>query len=174
VAFVFAGCAEEKDGSEIFLDSDLLRKSINYRLMSKGLVYPTYYNGLFSELREEFTRAMKKAKYDGLGIWQHDKTTTGFSADLDTLTTDSVIMPKLFRRIVEHASAGEDAGGFRDFLAANCEPLVKIPQVHFTRLETVVEIEDGRIRLTQAPEDLIFLDKVMCKKRYQQLLHEDG
>lgn len=166
VAFVFAGCAKEKDGSEVFLDTDLLKKSLNYRLMAKGLVYPTYYNGLFSELRAEFTKAMTEAKSKRMGIWQHDKTTSGFSADLENLTEHSVVLPKIFRRIVEHASAGEDAGEFKDFLAANCEPLVKIPQVHFTRLETVVETDGDLVRLTEAPEDLIFLDKVLCKKGY--------
>ena len=175
VAFVFAGPAKEKDGTEVFLDIDLIKKSLNYRLMTKGLVYPTYYNGLFSELRMEFTEAMKRAKSRGLGIWRHDKTTSGFFADLEELTMQSVILPKLFRRIVEHASIGEDAGEFKEFLAANCEPVVRIPQVHFTRLETVVEIDEDNdlIRLTEAPEDLIFLDKVLCKKSYQ-LTPEDG
>jgi hypothetical protein len=169
VAFVFAGPAREKDGTDIFLNGDLLKKSLNYRLMAKGLVYPTYYNGLFSELRTELTKSMKEAKSEGLGIWRYDTTTSGFFADLERLTTHSVILPKLFRRIVEHASAGTDAGGFKEFLAVNCEPVVKIPQVHFTRLETVVEMDEDNdcLRLTEAPEDLIFLDKVLCKKSYQ-------
>lgn len=166
VSFVFAGRADWKDGNEVFLDSDLLRKSLNYRLMAKGLVYPTYYNGLFCELRAEFTKAMAEAKSDGKGLWQHDKTNVGFSADLDSLTEQSVILPKLFRRVVEHTSSGEDAGGFKKFLASSCEPLVKTPQVHFTRLDAVVETDGDLVRLTEAPEDLIFLDKVLCKERY--------
>jgi len=166
VAFVFTGGIDEKDGSEVFLDSDLLKKSLNYRLMVKGLVYPTYYNGLFCELRALFTKAVAEAKSEGKGLWPQDKTNAGFSADLENLTEQSIILPKLFRRIVEHTSAGEDAGGFKEFLASSCEPLVKTPQVHFTRLDAVVEANGDRVRLTEAPEDLIFLDKVLCKERY--------
>jgi endonuclease YncB( thermonuclease family) len=166
VAFVFADGADGKDGSEIFLDQSLLRKSLNYRLMAKGLVYPTYYNGLFCELREEFTNAAAVAKSKGKGLWPQDKTNTGFSVDLDGLTERSVILPKLFRRAVGHISAGGVASGFRDFLANSCEPLVKAPEVNFSRLDAVVAADGDIARLTQAPESLIFLDKVLCKERY--------
>lgn len=166
VAFAFAGGIDEKDGSEVLLDSDLLKKSLNYKLMAKGLVYPTYYNGLFCDLRAEFTKAAAEAKSEGKGLWPQDKTNAGFSADLENLTERSIILPKLFRRIVEHTSAGKDAGGFKEFLASSCEPLVKTPEVHFTRLDAVVEEDGDLVRLTEAPENLIFLDKVLCKERY--------
>ncbi len=166
VAFVFTGRADWKDGSEVFLDNDLLRKSLNYKLMAKGLVYPTYYNGLFCELRADFTKAMAEAKSEGKGLWPYDKTNIGFLMNLDDLTENTVILPKLFRRVVEHTSSGRDAGGFKDFLASSCEPLVKTPQVHFTRLDAVVETNGDLVRLTEGPEDLIFLDKVLCKERY--------
>lgn len=170
VAFVFAGSARARNGSEVFLDGELIKKSLNYRLITKGLVYPTYYNGLFGELRLEFTESMQKAKSDGLGIWQHDKTVSGFSPDLDNLTEHTVIMPKLFRRIVEYtssaSSAVKNAGGLKEFLAARCEPLAKIPQVDFTRFDSVVETKGDLVRLNESPENLIFLDKVLCKKSY--------
>lgn len=166
VAFAFPGGTDWKDGSEVFLDADLLRKSLNCRLMSKGLVYPTYYNGLFSELRAEFTNAAAEAKSEGKGLWPQDRTNTGFSADLDDLTERSVILPKLFRRAVQHLSAGGDADRFKEFLASSCEPLVKAPEIHFSRLDAVVDTKDGIVKLTDAPENLIFLDKVLCKERY--------
>lgn len=169
VAFVFSGRTDLKDGSDVFLDKELLRKSLNYRLMAKGLVYPTYYNGLFCDLREEFTKAMAGAKSEDKGLWPQDKTNTGFSVDLDDLTERSVILPKLFRRIVEHISASGDARGFKDFLASSCEPLVKAPQIHFSRLDAVVETEGDTARLKDAPESLIFLDKVLCKERYSPI-----
>jgi len=166
VAFVFSGRADWKDGSEVFLDSDLLRKSLNYRLMAKGLVYPTYYNGLFCELRTESTKAMAEAKSEGKGLWPQDKTNIGFTVNLNDLTERTVILPKLFRRVVEHTTSCKDSCGFKELLAGSCEPLVKTPQVHFTRLDAVVEADGDLVRLTEGPEDLIFLDKVLCKERY--------
>ncbi len=166
VAFVFAGNTKEKDGSEVALDGDLLKKSLNYRLMANGLVYPTYYNSLFYDLRSEFTKAVAEAKSEGKGIWPHDKT-TGFSAsNLKDLTCRTVIFPKLFRRIVEHTAAGGNIEGFRKFLTGSCEPLVKIPEANFTRFDAIVEVNGDNVRLTNAPEDMIFLDKVLCKGRY--------
>jgi hypothetical protein len=176
VAFVFGGGIDETNGSEVSLNSDLLKKSLNYRLMAKGLVYPMYYNGLFCELRAEFTRAVSEAKSEGKGLWPQDKTNAGFSANLENLTEQSIILPKLFRRIVEHASASEDAGDFKKFLASSCEPLVKTPQVHFTRLDAVVETDGDLVRLTEAPEDLIFLDKWILQVRWgggQQVVDVD-
>ena len=79
VAFVFAGGIEERDGSLINLDESILKKSLNYGLIARGLAYPTYYNGLFSDLRLPLTRAMAHARAEGKGIWPYDVTTKGFS-----------------------------------------------------------------------------------------------
>jgi hypothetical protein len=74
------------------------------------------------------------------------------------------MMPKLFRRIVEYMGNGGKIDDFKSHLLNGCEPLVKIPEVNFTRLDTIVEVNDNRLRLTAAPESLIFLDRVLCKK----------
>ena len=43
-----------------------------------------------------------------------------------------------------------------------CEPLVKVAQVHFTRFDSIVEVKGDRVKLTESPENLIFLDKALC------------
>ena len=40
VSFVFAGEAGEKDGSDIVLDVPLLKESLNFRLLARGLALP--------------------------------------------------------------------------------------------------------------------------------------
>jgi len=165
VAFVFSGDLAEKDGSQLILDESMLKKSLNYGLISRGLAYPTYYNGLFSDLRLPLTRAMAHARSEGKGIWPYDRTTKGFSVScLEPLTEDVVILPKLFRRLVDYLGEGGEMNGFRDYLFARCEPLVRVQQVHSTRLDAVVDVKGDRVRLTESPENLIFLDKVLCKK----------
>lgn len=165
VAFVFAGDIEYDDGADVVLSKNMLRESLNYKIIAKGLAYPTYYNGLFSDLRSELTSAMNGAKADGKGFWPYDQSNAGFSVtDLKTLTDQYVIFPKLFRRIVEYMGNGGQIDGFKDYLAKGCEPLIKISQVHFTRLDAVVEVEENFVRLAEAPENLVFLDKVLCKK----------
>ncbi|RQW80228.1 MAG: hypothetical protein EHM14_05630 [Methanothrix sp.] len=165
VAFVFAGETEEKDGKEVLLDVKMLKESLNYKLLEKGLAYPTYYNGLFSDLRMAFTNAMSQVKAEGKGIWSSDMTTKGFSvSNLIALTEDVVILPKLFRRIMDYMGAGGKIDGFKDHLLNNCDPLVRISEAHFTRLDAIVDVKGNTVRLTEPPENLIFVDKVMCKK----------
>ncbi len=127
VAFVFAGGIEERDGSLINLDESILKKSLNCGLIARGLAYPTYYNGLFSDLRIPMTKAMAHARAEGKGIWPYDVTTKGFSVpDLKPITEETVILPKLFRRLVDYMGDGGMMNGFRDHLLARCEPLVRV------------------------------------------------
>jgi hypothetical protein len=89
----------------------------------------------------------------------------GFSvADIKLLTEQIVVMPKLFRRIVEYMGNGGNIDEFKDHLLKGFEPLVQIPEVNFTRHDSIVEIKEDRLRLTVAPERLIFLDKVLCQQ----------
>jgi hypothetical protein len=165
VAFVFSGETEENDGAEIVLDEDMLKESINYNLLARGLAYPTYYNGLFSDLRIVLTEAMVRARAEGKGLWPSDRTAKGFSvSDLTTLTEDVAILPKLFRRVMDYMGNGGKIDGFKDHLLTGCEPVVRIEQVHFTRFDAIVQVKGDKVRLTESPENLIFLDKVMCKK----------
>jgi hypothetical protein len=165
VSFVFAGETEEKDGAEITLNESILKESYNYRLLAQGLAYPMYYNGLFSDLRLPLTEAVTSARADGKGLWPIDKTTRGFSVSgLTAITREEAILPKLFRRIVDYMGAGGRIDGFKEHLQKGCEPLVRISQVHFTRLDAIVDVRGDKVRLAEAPENLIFMDKVLCKK----------
>lgn len=164
VAFVFAGGSEEKDGREISLNESMLSKSLNYGLIVRGLAYPMFYNGLFSDIRHPLTYASIRAREEGRGIWPYDLTTKGFSmTTLGTITNEVAILPKLFRRIVDYMGEGGNIDGFIDHLRNGCEPLVKVAQVQFTRFDSIVEMKGDRVMLTESPENLIFLDKVLCK-----------
>jgi endonuclease YncB( thermonuclease family) len=165
VAFVFAGKSDEKDGAEINLDRSILKGSLNYRLLARGLAYPMYYNGLFSDLRSPLSRAVANARSGGLGLWPLDKTNKGFSvSSLKAITEEVAVLPKLFRRIISYMGEGGKIDGFKEQLQKGCEPLVRISEVHFTRLDAIVEMKGEKVRLSEPPENLIFMDKVLCKK----------
>jgi hypothetical protein len=167
VAFVFAGGTEDRDGAEVTLDEAILKDSLNYQLLSRGLVYPMYYNGLFSDLRSPLTRAVASARPDEKGLWPSDKTNRGFSvSDLLAITEDVAVLPKLFRRIIDYMGEGGKIDGFKEHLQRDCEPLVRISEVHFTRLDALVEMKSEKVRLSEPPENLIFMDRVLCKKSW--------
>jgi hypothetical protein len=143
----------------------MLSKSLNYGLIVRGLAYPIYYSGLFPDLRRPLTYASIRAGEEGRGIWPYDLTTKGFSVtNLGTITNEVAILPKLFRRIVDYMGEGGNIYGFIDHLRNRCEPLVKVAQVHFTRFDSIVEVKGDRVKLTESPENLIFLDKVLFEK----------
>ena len=161
VSFVFACDAEEDDGAQIFLRPDRLEESVNYKSALAGLAYPTYYSGLFSDLRKKITSAVNKAqKGHGKGIWSQDKTTKGFTvSSLASVTDDEVILPKLFRSIISFMGDGGSIDGFKDYLAANPDPVMELKTGHFTHLDTFVEVTGNEVKLTVEPENLIFIEK---------------
>jgi endonuclease YncB( thermonuclease family) len=157
VAFVYSGASSEEDGSEIFLDVDRLRQSLNYRLLEEGLAYPTYYTGLFPDLRDASTEAVSRAREAKLGVWAEDRTNEGFVVEgPESISEEHVILPKLFRRLAEYLEAGGSVAGFEEFLEARDEGIVIISTAHFTHLDTVVDVDGDTVRMTEPPENLIF------------------
>jgi len=158
VAFVYAGDSSAPDGSEVFLDTTDLKGSINHKMLQQGMAYPTYYQGLFFKLREELTRAAKKARQDGLGLWPSDQTNTGFPVlGMDQMQDEVVVLPKLFRRIMTYIEGGGPVSGFKQFLELDPDPVLFLDNAQFTHLDTFVEVTGSQVRLTVPPEKLVFI-----------------
>jgi endonuclease YncB( thermonuclease family) len=157
VAFVYTGTSPEEDGSEIFLDADRLRQSLNHRALEDGVAYPTYYKGLFPDLREALSEAVNHAREAKREVWPEDRTNAGFEVeDLGSITDEHVVLPKLFRRLAEYLEVGGSVAGFEEFLEARDEEVIVISTVHSTHLDTVVEVEGNTVRMTEPPENLLF------------------
>jgi hypothetical protein len=157
IAFAFAGDPPEADGATIYLTPDRLRASLNFKSVAEGLAYPTYYRGLFPDLRAELTAAAEGARVARRELWADDVTTTGFVVnDLTDITERHVIMPKLFRRLTDFLRGGGAVEGFRDFLEALDEDIVIIATGHFTHFDTVVDVQDRVVRMTVKAEEIVF------------------
>ena len=157
VSFVYTGTPPEDDGSQIFLDADRVRQSLNYRALEEGMAYPTYYKGLFPDLRDALTEAVSRAREEPRGVWAEDYTTEGFEVEtLESITEEYVILPKLFRRLAEYLEGGGSVAGFKEFLDAKDEEIIVISTVHPTHFDTVVEVDGNTVRMTEPPENLIF------------------
>lgn len=157
IAFVFPGEADDEDGAEIFLDADRLSESANFRLAGSGMAYPTYYWGLFADLRDAVTVAANAARGAGRGIYAVDKTNEGFDvSSLSTVTDDIVMMPKLFRRLATYIEETGGVDGFKDALEASAEPVLDLRDNNFTHFDTFVEQDGSALRLTRRAEELVF------------------
>jgi len=159
VSFVFAGSTNKADGAPVHLTPALLRNSVNYKLVAAGHAYPTYYQTLFSDLRDELTKAVKSARgaHPKLGLWSADKT-GGFNFTGEAVITDKYpILPKLFRRLLEHLQSGGKVSNFKAFLKKKKDGVLILPQAHHTdALDYVVDVKGKRVGLNVLPENLVF------------------
>lgn len=160
VCFVFAGNAPEKDGSDIFLDGKRLKQSLNHQTLAAGNAYPTFYQGLFSELRKVLTETATKARAKNVGVYKLDKTNSGVVLDrLAVIIDEQPILPKLFRRLTEFVAGEEPPNleGFLDWLAnRDTKPVLVISTQHFTHFDNLIEVKGQQVRLLELPENLIF------------------
>jgi endonuclease YncB( thermonuclease family) len=162
VSFAYAGPSDHEDLSSIFVDTEQLERSANYQLVASGLVYPTYYSKLFPDLRNALTAAVNKARSDRAGVWEGDATTSGATINtLEELDNELVILPKLFRRLVDYLALGAgdiSLNGFLAFLASRDDRLFVISQAHATGLDNICQVDNQTVRLTHPPDDLIFIE----------------
>lgn len=163
IAFAFKGNSDQEDGSSIYLDKSLLKKSANYHLLAKGFAYPTFYSKLYPDIRQELASATAKVRKENKGLWAEDKTKNGFVLEeLETITESVVILPKLFRRLLGYLAINDGSvalDGFSNYLESLNDRLVILPEGHITGFDFVVKVEGQNIKLTTQPEDLIFLEK---------------
>ncbi|GAA4617368.1 nuclease [Actinoallomurus liliacearum] len=162
VCFLYAGNSDQADLSPVYVTTEILQGSVNHQLLAEGLVYPTFYSQLYPDLRTELTSAAQNARTAGTGIWQKDATTSGATiSSLTDLDDQIVIVPKLFRRLVDYIALGAGStalDGFTNFLASRGDRLIVIPDTHVTGFDTVVEVTGQTVRLTHPPEELVFIE----------------
>lgn len=159
ISFVYAGALPEPDGSEVRLDAQRLEGSFNLAALREGLAYPTYYKGLFSDLRAALTAAVADAVAARRGLWGDDGTTAGFDADdFASITIETPILPKLFRRLIQHMVSYGSAVGFKEKMTQSREPVLDLRDNNFTHFDTFIEQEpqSTRIRLSRRPDELVF------------------
>ncbi|MTD59105.1 nuclease [Amycolatopsis pithecellobii] len=165
VAFAFPGqrSGRSADGGQVHLDVRGLRSSANYTLLEAGLVYPTFYSLLYVDLRAAMAEAAVAARDAGKGVWADDVTVAGFRLSTrKQLRDDLVILPKLFRRLVDYLGLDETGGvslaRFAAYLDGRDDRLVVVSSGQTTELATLVNVRRQTIRLTVAPEDIVFAE----------------
>jgi hypothetical protein len=162
VSFAYAGPSQHDDLSSVFVEEPLLQQSANFRLVADGLAYPTYYSKLFPNLRNVLTAAANQARTDKSGVWQDDATTSGATiTSLQALNDQLVILPKLFRRLVDFLALGAgdiSLAGFVAFLASRDDRLFVISQAQFTGLDNITQVDGQTVGLAHPPDDLIFIE----------------
>jgi hypothetical protein len=146
IAFIGRGEPPAVSGSQVFVDAELVRQTLNHHQLASGLAYPTHYRNLFPDLRDAFTTAVSTATAAELGAWAEDVTTTGAAIRTATSLTDEVvILPKLFRRLADYLQLGArdlSLAGFPQFLAQAIDKFFILSTGHSTTgLDAVVDVD---------------------------------
>lgn len=166
IAFAFAGGTNTTDGANVFLDTTLLRKSVNYRQMLDGFAYPLYYNTLFASLRNEFTGAFELAREAKRGYWPKDKTLSGVTVTGEaSLETIPPIWPKLWRRLETHLRDNASLVGFIDFLEEKNERIDILPLMEERGLQDIVKVNGNKVRLTVPPKNIRVVGEAGQRRR---------
>ncbi|MEW6418644.1 MAG: hypothetical protein AB1480_11050 [Nitrospirota bacterium] len=102
VSFVFVGTISSPDGKWIYIDSDMLKQSLNYKLLQNGLVYPLFYDTLYHDLRETMRDAAKRAFNNNKGLWPYDWSNEWIDVtEQSGVEQEYTIFTKIFRRLTD-------------------------------------------------------------------------
>jgi endonuclease YncB( thermonuclease family) len=161
IAFAGRGAPPAASGTSVFMDTAMLENTVNHHLLAEGLAYPLYYQTLFLDLRNALTATAQKARTatPPKGLWAEDATLKGATVTgMSSLTQDAVIFPKLFRRLVDYLNLGDtDLAGFPAFLDQQADRFLVLSTGQFTTgLDAVVQVSGTTVKMTHAPEDLVF------------------
>jgi endonuclease YncB( thermonuclease family) len=160
VAIAFSGKTKFKNGQEIFLDSELLKQSVNYKLVASGYAYVMFYKTLFAELRSVLSEAFKEARKSKLVLHKDDATLSGVVVNSkDDLALINPIFPKLWRRLEEYSRNNVGLDNFPSFLQRQKESLFTISDGRFLSFDNLVEVKGNQVKLLYSPEDMLFEPK---------------
>ena len=83
--------------------TDLLKKTINYRLLDEGIAYYTVYTSTPFNHRKLLRDVASQARNANRGVWELDMTTEFALENQDSIGPDGqLILPKLFRRCTDY------------------------------------------------------------------------
>lgn len=177
VAFVFAGEAAEADGAQLCLRPERARQSVNAQLIDAGLVYPSFYDTLPTDLREALAAVAVAARAAGRGLWPDAEATPARPARIASAAAvrEGVIFPKLFRRLTDYFATGATRlAGFDAWLRAvpgERDDQIVFPPLQFGHLHDLVRIEGDSLRLTRQPEEFVIIDS---PETWRSALEEPG
>ncbi len=109
-----------QDGDWTKVDTTLLKKTLNFKLLTQGLVYYTVYTSMHSSHRKLLRETALAARKANRGVWKVDETNEFVLIDKNSIIAPDgqVILPKLFRRCIDYLKSvdGGFSGNLQDWL----------------------------------------------------------
>ena len=161
LGLVYAGAADQPDGSAVFVDNAMLDKSVNAKLVEAGLAFVEPYDtmpmSLVRHLRAKITAARTAKK----GLWPSESPSAESAATIADLNAAEglVMWPKLFRRLSDYyregnAGLGQFDSWIRDDLVRRDDAL-RLPDGEAANMHDTYSIEGNKLKLKFRPEELL-------------------
>lgn len=170
ITFVVPGFIGLEAGASLAVGSgdlqEAVKASLNYQLLSAGLVYPLFYENLPEDLLSLFRHAAIMAQEGKKGLWPEDASETGVVVQSEREVGYQVYVPKLYRRLVRYYGEGrreKGLGGLRRFLKKESDPLRLVVDTTLRQMsdkEILGIQENGNLVFFQMPQhDIIWMEK---------------
>jgi endonuclease YncB( thermonuclease family) len=178
ISWIFPGKSSRKDGSKITTKAmaSMVKKSINYKLVALGLVYPYFFMTLSAKLRQKLMDGLQNAQRQKYGLWAEDRTEKGIPLkSMAELTDKHLVFPYLFRRMIKHQFKRQNEAYYEavkskkafdastdnlylDTFFDDTNPYVfLIKERDFVRLDTIVKVTKTQLKLMTHPGNIVFL-----------------
>lgn len=159
VSLVFGHDVQLNDGDEVSLADLPLEQCVNVKLAQMGLAYPTFYSTMEDDLLDLFTDIIAASRKNRVGLWQLDQTREFTLWDASTIIEDTVIFPKLFRRLISFFDSRSDFAHLVSYLSSQEDSVLVRSASQKAELADLLVIEDTHVRSLYDLEDLIFEPK---------------
>lgn len=173
IAFVFpAGALTELSSEktpEIYLAPESFLHSVNAELLTRGMVFPTYYGTLDHEVRDLLSEKVEIARMDRLGVWSDYRATVRLPRKPTIPQIESMmLMPKVYRRLVSHIARNGAMSNFRstlredtvvdtkDACLADLGVFLRSSKAEDCAHQGPPEDAPYDLRMTRHPEELVF------------------
>lgn len=171
VCFVFTGNPPDWDntGRGDELQVDLLRQSVNYRLLQEGHAYAMFYETFYKELRDAMVVATEEARAAERGIWSDDRSTDGFQVDIPPdLLELPPIFPKLWRRLQSfyqrRSNRNKGLEVFNQELSRGKDRLFTLPDQRSIKFSTALKVDGDKLTMLYKPEEMVFESDVRLER----------
>jgi endonuclease YncB( thermonuclease family) len=155
-------------GDWVKVDADLLKNTINYRLLAEGIAYYTVYTSTPYIHRKILSKVSLEALCANKGIWSLDMTSEFVLDDQDSIGPQGqLILPKLFRRCTDYLKDVKNGfkGNLADWLikvstgSRNENDQVVIHDYLEVKLSDLIDQRNNKIVFKADLLDIMFVEK---------------
>jgi endonuclease YncB( thermonuclease family) len=156
IGFAFNKRANFQDGSVVYLTTNIVKESVNYKLLLEGAVYPYFVSlGLPEHATSVLRQAAQDARKKKCGVWQYHSDKLDLS---DDEIYNSVTYPRLLKSIGAYRRKEELFSNLKVYLTSNSKLIKNLKDDKVSFFHENLQISENIIRLNIDPEDIYFLN----------------